>query len=50
MIGALAPAAEALDHVVAVHVRQPEVEDHDVRRVARRGVSAAAPSATAVTS
>ena len=31
-----APAAQALDHVVAVHVRQAEVQDHHVGRMARR--------------
>jgi hypothetical protein len=32
-----APAAEAFDHVVPIHVGQPEIEDHHIRRIARRG-------------
>ena len=49
MIGASAPAAQALDHLGAVHVGQPEVEHDEVRRAAPAAASSAAsPSATAV--
>ena len=37
MIGACAPAAQALDHLDAVDVGQAEVEDDDVGRMPRGG-------------